>query len=82
MNPCASRNKRRFPIYSDLRSSSLLEVDKCPTIASKKHQIEALGGDRYTMRGDLIVKGVTRPVTLAGAVYGEFNDPMLGHHIG
>jgi polyisoprenoid-binding protein YceI len=67
---------------NDLRSSNFLEVDKYPTITFKSTTIEALGGDRYTMTGDLTIKGITKPVTLAGVVYGEFNDPMMGHRIG
>src|SRR5438552_11258778 len=67
---------------NDLRSSNFLEVDKYPTITFKSSKIEALGGDRYTMTGDLTIKGNTKPVTLQGVVYGEFNDPMMGHRIG
>jgi polyisoprenoid-binding protein YceI len=67
---------------NDLRSSNFLEIDKYPTITFKSTKIEALGGDRYTMTGDLTIKGNTRPVTLNGVVYGEFNDPMMGHRVG
>ena len=34
------------------------------------------------MTGDLTIKGVTQPVTLAVVKYGEFNDPRMGHRIG
>jgi polyisoprenoid-binding protein YceI len=67
---------------NDLRSSNFLEVDKYPTITFKSTKIEHTGGDRYTMTGDLTIKGVTQPVTLKGVRYGEFNDPMMGHRIG
>jgi polyisoprenoid-binding protein YceI len=67
---------------NDLRSSNFLGVDQYPTITFKSTKIESLGGDRYTMTGDLTIKGVTKPVTLNGVVYGEFNDPMMGHRIG
>jgi polyisoprenoid-binding protein YceI len=67
---------------SDLRSSNFLEVDKYPTIHFKSTKIEAAGQDRYTMTGDLTIKGNTRPVTLSVMKYGEFNDPMMGHRIG
>lgn len=66
---------------NDLRSSNFLEVDKYPTITFKSTKIEHTGGDRYTMTGDLTIKGVTKPVTLQGVRYGEFNDPMMGHRI-
>jgi polyisoprenoid-binding protein YceI len=66
---------------SDLRSSTFLEVEKYPTITFKSTALEHAGGDRYTMTGDLTIKGVTKPVTLRGVRYGEFNDPMMGHRI-
>ena len=67
---------------NDLRTSKFLEVDKYPTITFKSTKIEAAGQDRFTMTGDLTIKGNTRPVTLSVVKYGEFNDPMMGHRIG
>jgi polyisoprenoid-binding protein YceI len=67
---------------NDLRASNFLEVDKYPTITFKSTKIEAAGQDRFTMTGDLTIKGNTRPVTLSVVKYGEFNDPMMGHRIG
>ena len=67
---------------NDLRASNFLEVDKYPTIHFKSTRIEAAGQDRFTMTGDLTIKGNTRPVTLSVVKYGEFNDPMMGHRIG
>ena len=66
---------------NDLRSSNFLEIDKYPTITFKSTKIEPAGQDRYTMTGDLTIKGTTQPVTLAVAKYGEFNDPNMGHRI-
>ena len=66
---------------NDLRSSNFLEVDKYPTIHFKSTKIEPAGQDRYSMTGDLTIKGNTRPVTLKVVKYGEFNDPMMGHRI-
>jgi polyisoprenoid-binding protein YceI len=67
---------------NDLRSSNFLEVDKFPTITFKSSSIESAGQDRYTLTGDLTIKGSTHPVTLEVTRYGEFNDPgMMGHRI-
>ena len=66
---------------NDLRSSNFLEVDKFPTITFKSTRIEAAGTDRYTLTGDLTVKGITHPLTLQVIKYGEFNDLMMGHRI-
>ena len=67
---------------NDLRSSNFLEIEKYPTIHFKSTRIKAAGPDRYTMTGDLTIKGNTRPVTLNVVKYGEFNDPNMGHRIG
>jgi polyisoprenoid-binding protein YceI len=67
---------------NDLRSSNFLEVEKYPTITFKSTQIEPAGPDRYTMTGDLTIKGTTQPVTLSVVKYGEFTDPTMGHRIG
>lgn len=66
---------------NDLRASNFLEVDKYPTITFKSSKIEPAGQDRYTMTGDLTIKGNTHPLTLNVIRYGEFNDPMMGHRI-
>ncbi len=67
---------------NDLRTSNFLDVDNHPTMTFKSTKIEPAGQDRYTMTGDLTIKGNTRPVTLNVIRYGEFNDPMMGHRIG
>jgi polyisoprenoid-binding protein YceI len=66
---------------NDLRSSNFLEVDKYPEITFKSTGVAVAGEDRYTLTGDLTIKGNTRPVTLEVTKYGEFSDPMMGHRI-
>jgi polyisoprenoid-binding protein YceI len=66
---------------NDLRSSNFLEVDKHPTITFKSTRIEPGAQDRYTMTGDLTIKGTTRPVTLQVMRYGEINDARMGHRL-
>jgi len=72
---------------NDLRGSYFLEIEKYPTITFKSTRIETKGRDKDagpldgTMTGDLTIKGVTKPVTLNVAKYGEFNDPGMGHRI-
>jgi polyisoprenoid-binding protein YceI len=74
-----THNERRD---NDLRTSNFLDVEHYPTIRFKSTKIESAGSDRYTMTGDLTIKGNTRPVSLAVVNYGEFNDPNMGHRIG
>jgi polyisoprenoid-binding protein YceI len=67
---------------NDLRSSNFLEVEKYPVITFRSTSVEPAGSDRYTLTGDLTIKGNTRPVSLEVTKYGEFNDPgMMGHRI-
>jgi polyisoprenoid-binding protein YceI len=66
----------------DLRASNFLDTANFPTITFKSTKVEALGDNRFTLTGDLTIKGATKQVTLNGIVYGEFNDPMMGHRIG
>ena len=66
---------------NDLRSSNFLEVDKYPTMTFKSTGVTAGGPDKYTLTGDLTIKGHTHPVSLDVTRYGEFNDPMMGHRI-
>ena len=67
---------------NDLRSPNFLDASTYPTIAFKSTRIEGAGEDRFTMTGDLTIKGNTRPVALSVVKYGEFNDPNMGHRIG
>jgi polyisoprenoid-binding protein YceI len=67
---------------NDLRSSNFLEVDKYPTITFKSTGVESAGQDEWKLKGDLTIKGNTRPVELEVHRYGEFNDPgMMGHRV-
>jgi polyisoprenoid-binding protein YceI len=66
---------------NDIRSSHFLEVDKYPEITFRSTSVEVAGQDRYTLTGDLTIKGITHPVSLALLRYGEFNDPGMGHRI-
>ena len=67
---------------NDLRSSNFLEVEKYPAMTFKSTGVQRAGQDRYTLTGDLTIKGNTHPVVLDVVKYGEFNDPgMMGHRI-
>src|SRR5262245_33179304 len=53
-----------------------------PTMTFKSTEVKPAGEDRYTLIGDLSIKGNTKPVTLNLVKYGEFNDSAMGHRIG
>ena len=62
----------------DLRSSNFLEADKFPTMTFKSTSVVPAGTDRYTLTGDLTIKGTTRSVALEVLKYGEFKRPDDG----
>jgi polyisoprenoid-binding protein YceI len=67
---------------NDLRSPNFLETDAFPVITFTSTQVRPAGEDRFTVTGDLTIKGNTRPVALEMTKLGEFSDPMMGHRIG
>jgi polyisoprenoid-binding protein YceI len=67
---------------NDIRSSNFLEVEEFPVITFRSTSVEPSGTDRYTLTGDLTIKGNTHPVALDVTRYGEFSDAgMMGHRI-
>jgi polyisoprenoid-binding protein YceI len=67
---------------NDIRSSNFLDVENWPLMTFKSTSVEPAGQDRYTLTGDLTIKGNTHQVVVDVAMYGEFNDPgMMGHRI-
>src|SRR5262245_37475929 len=66
---------------NDIRSANFLDVEAFPTMTFASTSVAPAGSDRFTVTGDLTVKGVTHPVTLDFTRYGEFNDQMMGHRI-
>jgi polyisoprenoid-binding protein YceI len=64
-----------------LRSSDFLEVDKHQQLKFVSRSVRAAGSD-YEVEGDLTIKGVTRPVTLALELNGVSADPWGGQRAG
>jgi polyisoprenoid-binding protein YceI len=78
----ASLNTHNAQRDNDLRSSYFLELEKYPTIAFQSTRIEPVAGqDRFSVTGDLTVKGITHPLTLDVRRYGEINDERMGHRV-
>ena len=64
-----------------LRSSDFLDVERFPTatFASTAYEGDPEGG---TMKGDLTLMGVTRPIAISVAKVGEGPDPWGGYRAG
>jgi polyisoprenoid-binding protein YceI len=58
-----------------LKSADFLDVERHPTITFKSRAVEVSGVDHYKVRGDLTIRGVTRPVTLDVRYLGQWRTP-------
>ncbi len=65
-----------------LKSADFFDVEKHPTAAFRSTKVDALGGNRYRITGDLTVHGVTRPVVLDATYEGTGKDPWGGERAG
>jgi polyisoprenoid-binding protein YceI len=65
-----------------LMSEDFFDVERHPTIAFRSRGVTVLAAGRYTVHGDLTVRGVTQPVRLVVDVFGRAPDvrgnPRLG----
>jgi polyisoprenoid-binding protein YceI len=58
-----------------LTSADFFDAERFPTISFRSTGVRPQGGDRYAVDGDLTVRGVTKPVTLALSYHGTARDP-------
>jgi polyisoprenoid-binding protein YceI len=65
-----------------LRSADFFDVEKFPNIAFTSTRIEALGGGRHNVYGNLTIRDVTREVVLETTDEGRGGDPWGGQRAG
>ncbi|HVY11515.1 MAG TPA: YceI family protein [Mycobacteriales bacterium] len=65
-----------------VRNSDFLDVENFPTITFVSTQVEQTGEDTYAVTGDLTVKDVTKPVTVAFEKTGAADDPWGNFRVG
>ncbi|HZI30202.1 MAG TPA: YceI family protein [Gemmatimonadaceae bacterium] len=58
-----------------LRSADFLHADKHPTLQFRATRLDGNVDTKFTLDGDLTIRGVTRPVTLYVIAEGRANDP-------
>lgn len=58
-----------------LKGDDFFAADKYPTITFKSKQLKKVSGNNYQLKGDLTIKGVTKPVDLNVVFGGIKNDP-------
>ena len=64
-----------------LRGGDFLDVEAYPTLEFHSTRLEPVG-ERWTLEGDLTIRGVTRPVTLDVDYEGAVVDPFGNSRIG
>lgn len=65
-----------------LRSPDFLDADKHPELMFKSRGVEPTGDKRFQVRGDLTIRGTTRPVVLDVEYAGRMKDPWGGERAG
>jgi polyisoprenoid-binding protein YceI len=68
-----------------LRSADFLDVENHPTLTFRSTKVEgamAKEGDKFTVTGDLTIRGTTKPVTLDCVFEGTGKDPWGGTRAG
>ncbi len=58
-----------------LRSEHFFDVERHPRITFRSTAVECVAGTEFKVKGDLTIRGVTRPVTLDVTYDGEITDP-------
>lgn len=58
-----------------LRSADFFNVEKYPTMTFKSTSIKKAGKGKYTLKGDLTLVGVTKPVTMTMLYRGTTENP-------
>ncbi|MGE5347101.1 MAG: YceI family protein [Acidithiobacillales bacterium] len=58
-----------------LRSTDFLDVEKHPTITFRGGEVDLVGPNEAKLRGELTIRGVTRPVTLDVRFLGQWQTP-------
>jgi len=70
-----SISTRVDPRDEHLRSADFFDVEKYPTMTFKSTSIKKAGKDSYTLKGDLTLSGVTKPVTMTMNYRGTTANP-------
>jgi polyisoprenoid-binding protein YceI len=75
--PLADLDTHVSALDEHLKKPDFLDADKYPTITFKSTKVQALGGKKFKVIGDLTVHGVTKPVVLDATLNRQGEQPML-----
>ena len=65
-----------------LRSADFFEVDSYPSMTFTSTGVTQSSDDEFVLKGDLTIKGVTKPIELEVEFLGEGGDPWGGTRVG
>ncbi len=80
--PVASVDTRDETRDGHLRSADFFDAENHPTLTSRSTKVTPAGEGRWTVDGELTVRGVTLPVPLEVAFEGGARDPWGSSRIG
>lgn len=65
-----------------LRSNDFLDIANNPNIVFESRRVANVDGQKFTLVGDLSIRGVTKQVELKATFLGEGKDPWGGTRVG
>ena len=75
--PLAKLDTHVSALDEHLKKPDFFDADKYPVVTFKSTRVEALGGNRFKVTGNLTVHGVTRPVVLDARLNKAGQHPMM-----
>ena len=75
--PLANLDTHVSALDEHLKKPDFFDADKYPVVTFKSTRVEALGGNKFKVTGDLTVHGVTKPVVLDATLNKAGMQPML-----
>lgn len=75
--PLADLDTHVSKLDEHLKKADFFDADKYPNVTFKSTKVQAAGGNKYKVTGDLTVHGVTKPVTLDATLNKSGEHPMM-----
>ena len=74
--PMSNLDTHVSALDTHLKEHDFFDAEKFPTVTFKSTSVQALGGNRYKVTGDLTAHGVTKPVVLTATLNKAGVHPM------
>lgn len=80
--PVAKVTTEQPDLTAHLRSPEFFDAERHPVAEFRGDSVEPTGEDTVLVRGELTLRGVTRPVELRGTIAGPVTDPYGNQRLG